>query len=243
MDIRKFLSKIFNYNNSNSLLELNDIPQASEDFHRDAENTGQANEIAVKKTAVSPQRQLEFIQNTMTDLISQLKGINENLSVQTEQNSMLINNLQDLPEIVKSLPNAVQTQTQNTENLIEQLKMQAKQNIEFLSIIEKIPSETGKQTDVLEKISSQLNASAETDIQFAESFNNFKGSLENLDATAQNQTQTISQMSKTFAASDRYLKYLISVQSRRFMWAFLISIGVSAFCIIVLLIIIAFLVA
>jgi uncharacterized protein YoxC len=243
MDIKKFFSKIFNYNNSNSALELKDIPEDSGEPQKDIGSTESSKEVAIKKTTPSPQRQLEFIQNTMNDLISQLKGINENLSIQTEQSSKLINNLKDLPDIVKSLPNAVQTQTQTTENLIEQLKLQSKQNIEFLTVIEKIPSETGKQTDVLEKISSQLNASAETDVQFAESFNNFKGSLENLDKTTQDQTQTISQMSKTFAASDRYLKYLISVQSRRFMWAFIISIGVSAFCIIVLLIIIAFLVA
>jgi hypothetical protein len=45
-------------------------------------------------------------------------------------------------------------------------------------------------------------------------------------------------MSKTFAASDRYLKYIMSKQSKRFTWVFSIAIGVCVFAIIALAVVI-----
>ena len=48
-------------------------------------------------------------------------------------------------------------------------------------------------------------------------------------------------MSKTFAASDRYLKYLVAKQNKRFTLIFLIAVGVCVFAIISLLTIVAFL--
>jgi len=41
-------------------------------------------------------------------------------------------------------------------------------------------------------------------------------------------------MSKTFAASDRYLKYIISRQNKRFMWIFVAAISICATAILIL---------
>jgi hypothetical protein len=49
------------------------------------------------------------------------------------------------------------------------------------------------------------------------------------------------QMSKTFAASDRYLKYIISRQNKRFMWVFVIALGVCAVVILIMVGIIIYL--
>ena len=48
------------------------------------------------------------------------------------------------------------------------------------------------------------------------------------------ETDGILQMSKTFAASDRYLKYIISKHSKRFMWIFIAAISVCTVCILIL---------
>jgi cell division protein FtsL len=42
------------------------------------------------------------------------------------------------------------------------------------------------------------------------------------------------QMSKTFAASDRYLKYIVSKQRKSFMWVFMIALGVCVAAILIL---------
>jgi hypothetical protein len=48
-------------------------------------------------------------------------------------------------------------------------------------------------------------------------------------------------MSKTFAASDRYLKYIISRDKKRMFWLFAISIGICVFVILALVGIIVYL--
>jgi hypothetical protein len=48
-------------------------------------------------------------------------------------------------------------------------------------------------------------------------------------------------MSKTFATSDRYLKYIISRQNKRFAWIFIGAVSVCAAVILVLVGIIIYL--
>ena len=74
------------------------------------------------------------------------------------------------------------------------------------------------------------------DSQICENFNKFNDTLAKLDTDTVSQTDGIMQMSKTFAASDRYLKYIISRQNRRFMWVFMTALGVCVFAIIALVI-------
>jgi len=75
---------------------------------------------------------------------------------------------------------------------------------QFLEAVGKIPAETARQTDTLTLINHQLAAAADTDVQLAESFVKFKDTLERLNHNTVSNTQGIVQMSKTFAASDRY---------------------------------------
>ena len=67
---------------------------------------------------------------------------------------------------------------------------------------------------------------------YYESFNKFNETLDKLNQSTANQTDSIMQMSKTFATSDRYLKYLMSRQNKRFMWMSITAIGL---CVLVAL--------
>jgi type IV secretory pathway VirB6-like protein len=100
--------------------------------------------------------------------------------------------------------------------------------------MEKIPAETARQTDTLASIDNQLAAAASVDAQMSETFSKFSETLGKLNENTVGQTDSIMQMSKTFATSDRYLKYLMNVQNRRFMWLFLAAIGVCLLAIIIL---------
>ena len=112
-------------------------------------------------------------------------------------------------------------------------KSAAAKNHQFLGAVEKIPHETAKQTDALVDIDHQLAAAADTDVQMTESFNRFNQTLEKLNQSTLSQTDSIMQMSRTFSTSDRYLKYIVSRQNKRFLWVFIISLSV---CIVVILI-------
>ena len=141
--------------------------------------------------------------------------------------------IEQLPKLLESFPTVVEGQKQITQQLIEQLQSAAAKNEQFIDSVEKIPTETAKQTDALVDIDHQLAAAADTDFQMAESFNKFNEALVKLNQSTANQTDGILQMSKTFATSDRYLKYIVSRQNRRFMWVFIAAVSV---CVVVVLI-------
>jgi len=177
---------------------------------------------------------LEKIREGFDKLVNQLQGINEHLNRQAEQHEALMGRIKQLPELLESIPAMVENQKKITEQLFEQLKSAAARNEQFMDAVEKIPSETARQTDALVNIDNQLAAAADIDVQMAENFNSFNQTLDKLNQSTISHTDGILQMSKTFAASDRYLKYIISKQSKRFMWIFIAAIGVCVAVILIL---------
>lgn len=176
---------------------------------------------------------LEKLQQGFSKIADQLGEINEHLGRQVAQQEELMGRIEKLPKLLESFPSVVESQKHITEQLIEQLKAAAVKNQQFLDAVEKIPTETAKQTDALVGIDHQLAAAADTDVQMTESFNEFNQTLEKLNQSTRSQTDSIMQMSRTFATSDRYLKYIVSRQNKRFIWVFITSLSI---CIIVILI-------
>jgi hypothetical protein len=201
-----------------------------------SEAGGDPDEKAIVK-AVEPgeQRQaIEKLQEGFDKLIDQLRGINEHLNRQVSQNEDLMARIEKLPEWLESFPGAVENQKQITSELLEQLKGAGAKQQQFVDSVERIPNETAKQTDALVNIDHQLAAAADIDVQMTESFNKFNETLEKLNQTSGGQTESIMQMSKTFATSDRYLKYIIGKQNRRFVWVFIVAISVCVAVIMIL---------
>ena len=193
------------------------------------------NEIALRAVPQVDRREsLEKLQQGFDKLVEQLQGINEHLSRQASQHDDLMGRIEQLPQLLGSFPSVVENQKRVTEQLLERLKNAAAKNEQFIDAVEKIPAETAKQTDALVNIDHQLGAAADVDVQRTESFNNFNDSLDKLNQSTVSQTDGIVQMSKTFAASDRYLKYIISRQNKRFMWIFVAAISICATAILIL---------
>lgn len=206
--------------------------ESSEDAQQKA---AQNNEVVVKPVhPKSKSESLEKLQDGFNQLIEQLQGINEHLDSQVAQHEDLMSRIDKMPQLLEGFPAIVENQKQLTEQLIEQLKANATKDQQFIDTVEKIPTETAKQTDALVDINHQLAAAADTDVQMTESFNKFNDSLDKLDQSTVSQTDGIMQMSKTFATSDRYLKYIISKQNKRFMWVFVIAMGVCVAAILIL---------
>ena len=192
----------------------------------------ESSKVMVK--AVQPAKKpesLEKLQEGFGRLIDQLQGIKEHLNRQITQHEDLMGRLEQLPKFLESFPAVVENQKQTVEQLIAQLKAATVKNEQFMDAVEKIPAETAKQTDALVNIDHQLAAAADTDVQMTENFNKFNEVLDKLNQSAIGQRDSIMQMSKTFATSDRYLKYIVSKQSRRFVWVFIIAISVSVLAI------------
>ena len=198
------------------------------------DKAGQSSPVVVKTVQpVDKRESIERLHEGFNKLIEQLQGINEHLNEQVTQHEDLMGRIERLPKLLESFPDVVENQKRITEQLLERLKASATKDEQFIDAVQKIPTETAKQTDALVDIDHQLAAAADTDVQMAESFNKFNETLDKLNRSAIGQSDSIIQMSRTFATSDRYLKYIISRQNKRFMWIFITAIGV---CVVVVLI-------
>jgi len=184
-----------------------------------------ASDPVVVSTVTSLDRRdsAEKLQDGLNALVDQLQQINGHLNQQLEQHEELMGRVRELPQTLESLPEAVENQKRMTTELLSQLRS----NASLLEVMEQIPAETARQTDALSVINHQLEASAEADVQFGESFLKFKTTLEKLNHNTVSNTEGILQMSRTFAASDRYLKYVITKLNRRYAWTLGIALGVS----------------
>lgn len=195
--------------------------------NRRARNNG----VVVKAVpSISKSESLEKLQGGFDKLIDKLQTINEHLNRQTAQNEELISRIEQLPQLLERFPSFLENQKELFQQLLEQLQGSAAKNQQFLEAVEKIPAEATKHTDLLVDIDHQLSAAADVDVQMVESFEKFNEMLGKLNQSTRLQIDSINQINKTFATSDRYLKYIIARQNKRFMWLFVAAISV---CVVV----------
>lgn len=232
----------------NEGLICEDVEVETESAEQGAEKKVQAEQaekegsVVVTSSRVSERSEpIEKLQIGFNRLIDRLANINDNLNLQVSQHKELIERLDKMPELVKSFPTIVENQEKIRTQLAEQLSAMAASNEQFIQSIGKIPEETSRQTDILDEIKERLESAAEIDSRMSASFRQFNELLGSLDRNTVSHADSIMQMSKTFATSDRYLKYIISRQNKRFMWLFVISLSVSVLAIAALLGIIIYL--
>jgi ABC-type transporter Mla subunit MlaD len=179
-------------------------------------------------TSLDRRDSVEKLQEGFNRLIDQLQQINEHLNDQVSQHHELMGRVKQLPRLLESLPSAVENQKMLTTQLLDQLRSTAAKDQQFLDVVGRIPVETSRQTDTLTSIDHQLAAAADADVQMASSFQKFRDTLDRLNNNTVSNTEGILQMSKTFAASDRYLKYVVNRLNKRYAWVFGIAVCVCA---------------
>ena len=132
-----------------------------------------------------------------------------------------------LPGMLMPLPKAVEEQRQAFAQVAQQLQQKVARD-------EKV-------ADELSGIHEKVAQSAQVDEKMCENFSTFSETLSKLDDDTVSQTEWIQQMSRTFSASERYIKYAMARQQARFYWIFGISLAVCFLAIIALTVGIIFL--
>jgi ABC-type transporter Mla subunit MlaD len=217
--------------NSDGLLTM--ALEAEEDF----EDTGSVRSphgpvLVNPVTSLDRRESVEKLQEGFNRLIDQLQQINEHLNQQVTQHQELMGRVKQLPQLLESLPAAVDNQKRLTTQLLEQLRTTAVKDQHFTETVSKIPAETARQTETLHLINHQLAAAADADVQMAGGFMKFRDTLDRLNHSTARNTDGIVQMSRTFAASDRHLKYIVTQLNKRYAWVLAIALGVcgAAIC-------------
>jgi t-SNARE complex subunit (syntaxin) len=237
MELRALLTRFQNWLRKQFPSSQSDFdqPTLSDDGLIIHNQTPSANGSPVQTVAVRGKPEMEKFQAGFEMLIDQIKDINEHLNKQISQHENLMARIEQFPKLLENFPAVVENQKALTEQLVLQLKANILKDQQLLSAIEKIPAESAKQTDTLLAIDRQLAAAADVDIQMTETFGKFNETLGKLNQSTKDHTDGIAQMSRTFAASDRYLKYIVARQTRQFMWVFYTAMGV---CVIVILLLV-----
>jgi len=207
-------------------------PKEEQQLREQAPESGHS-KIPLKTIRLRAQHeQTENSQQEYEKVSEQFRQIKEDLQQQYNLQQALMDRLQQLPMLLNSIPESLKNQQQATENLLRHLKAAVAQNQQFAKAVGRIPTETSKQTDALININHQLAAAADADVQIVENFNNFNETLAKLNEASVSQTDSIHQLSKTFATSDRYLKFLVTKYNKRLFWLFVTTVGVCIFAVL-----------
>lgn len=196
---------------NNSVLLADNMPGATQTTPDGSVVPLRTTELPVKKKKDTA----EVLNEAVNRLVEKLEGINDNLDSQIKQNQQLV-------ERMDALPKAVEQQRQAFSDVAVQLRQKLEND-------ENVARE-------LSGIHEKITTSAEIDRQMAQNFSGFSETLSKLDNDTVCQTEWIQQMSKTFSASERYIKYTLAKQQMRFYWVFGIALGVSFFAIVGLII-------
>ncbi|MHC4095622.1 MAG: hypothetical protein ACYSU3_06145 [Planctomycetota bacterium] len=172
----------------------------------------QSDTVLVKTVPPTDKQQsLEKLEAGFDKLIEQLQGINQHLNRQVVQNEELMSRIEQLPKLLER-------QSRRTSSLLIQLRRSR-----------------------WRRPNKPMRLSISTISLRRRPIRMCKWWRASTNLTTASQTDGIVQMSRTFATSDRYLKYILSKQNRRFMWVFIAAIGVCVMAILILTGIIIFL--
>lgn len=164
----------------------------------------------------------EVFNEAVSLLVEKLQSINDNLQQQIHQNQQLVERMDALPDMLNPLPAVFEQQRQTLAHVAEQLQEKAARD-------EKVAEE-------LAGIYEKTSAAAEANAQICDNISNLSRTLNKIDEDTINQTQWIQQMSRSFSASERFLKYTLEKQQTRFYWLFGISLGICFFAMTALVI-------
>jgi len=169
----------------------------------------------------------EIVGEAVNKLVDRLEQINASISLQIQQNELLVDKINQIPDLLSGLPQQAQEQRQILQDLTTELKTKAANDQKLLVLMAGMSDHAAEQTGKLGQIHEHLEATAKVDREICDNLGKFNASIEKLDSDTVSQTEWIQQKSRAFSATDRYLKYTLARQQRRFMWIFVISMAVS----------------
>jgi len=173
---------------------------------------------APESAIVTKKDHIERFTESVHQLVEKLEGIHEHLGRQVNQNEQLLERMGQLPEVLKTMPEATSRQEQALRSLLTQLQEKGHQDQQIMDILSSLPDQAVRQTQTLGEIHQQLAESAKSGIQLGEKVGRVADTLNKLDHDTINQTEWIEQMSRTFMVTDRYLKLTLAKQNKRFLW-------------------------
>ena len=162
--------------------------------------------------------------NTLTDLMG---SIRDNLEQQNRRQDDLLNALQQLPQVLQSLPESNRVQTETLTAIKQQIEGQTAQQERLGEILTRIGETTGEQRQMVDALRGRVEELHKNDSSIAEYLNSVGTSLKDVSKTSQTSTQVLEQMRDNIDSRDGQLERVLHRQGVRFTTILSVAIFLS----------------
>lgn len=164
-----------------------------------------------KRDAAIQQLQDGF--TTLTDLMS---AIRDNLENQNQRQNELMGALQQLPQLLESLPENHRVQSETLKAICQQIESQSSQQERLSQVLSRIGDNTGEQKQMVDALRNRVEDLHKSDTTIADYLNNVGSALKDVSKSNETSAQVLGQMRDHQSARDTELQTALHRQGTRF---------------------------
>ena len=191
------------------------------------EGTGEDKESLPAPRMNKKEQQLAAMEDGFNRLVGVMESLNENVARQCDQNAVLLDRLEQLPDLLRSLPESGQAQQEMMRHLEEEFRRQGQRHEQLAEVMGALPELTEKQIDQLGAIRGRLEDSAQTDGRMLESFGHLDKSMDNVLSHNQAQTSSLASIGELLERGQAEMRAEAARGRRRVAWLLGIVLLVS----------------
>ena len=161
---------------------------------------------------------------TLTDLMG---SIRDNLDHQNRRQDELLKALQQLPQVLNTIPESTRVQTETLQAIHKQIEGQSAQQEKLGEILNKIGTTTGEQREVVDELRDRVEEIHKTDTTIADYLNNVGNSMKDVSSNSKMTGDVLAQMRDNLDARDGQIERVLHRQGTRFTTMLAIAIFLS----------------
>jgi DNA repair exonuclease SbcCD ATPase subunit len=170
---------------------------------------------------------IQHLQEGFTTLTDLMGAIRNNLEQQNRRQDELYNALQQLPQVLQSIPESNRMQGETLSAIRQQIEGQSAQQERLGAILDRIGQTTGEQKEMVEDLTGRVEELHKADTSIADYLNNVGASLKDVSKSNQASAQVLEQMRDNITSRDGQLERVLHRQGVRFTTMLSVAIFLS----------------
>ena len=205
----------------------------------DPESDKKTEEATALTKSPKNDQQITSLEEGFGRLVDVLESINENVVQQRHHSADMTQQMQELNQTLRALPESTESQAA-IKDFTEELRSQSLRQQQVTESIQSLPDLSQTQVDKLADITRQLEASGETEIQLVESFNRAQQSMQGMETHSTAQTSALRDLGASTAHYSQQLQEMLAKQNRKLIWCFaglaaLLVVAIAAISVLLLM--------
>jgi small-conductance mechanosensitive channel len=161
---------------------------------------------------------------TLTDLMG---SIRDNLEKQNQRQDELLGALQQLPQVLQSIPESNRMQGETLTAIRQQIEGQTNQQVKLHEILTHIGKTTGEQRQMVDALRDRVEEIHKTDTTIADYLNNVGQSMKDVSSNSKTTSEVLGQMRDNWDTRDGQIERVLHRQGVRFTTMLAVAIFLS----------------